>query len=142
MLNRQETIHLIIEVLNQNKNGIPAKSLAREIRDQFKNEVKKSDINPILYGEKSLFESRNYSPPVWFLKAVRSSGGTTDPAAKPTVPKRPVRQIPTPGILDPFEEYPQRPKPRSVQTELEKPLYSWQKEALDNWFENDGKGII
>ena len=142
MLNRQETIHLIIEVLNQNKNGIPAKSLAREIRDQFKNEVKKSDINPILYGEKSLFESRNYSPPVWFLKAVRSSGGTTYPAAKPTVPGRSVRQIPTEGISDTFPEYSQRPKPRSVQTELRKPLYSWQKEALDNWFENDGKGII
>ena len=30
----------LLEVLNQNKNGIPANSLAREIRDQFKNEVK------------------------------------------------------------------------------------------------------
>lgn len=145
MVNRQETIRFITEVLNQNKNGIPAKSLAREIRDQFKNEVKKSDINPILYGEKSLFESRNYSPPVWFLKVshpIGSNHGTAPPVKKPPVQKRTERQIPTQTIRHTPKKYPQRPMPQRVQTHLSTTLYTWQRAALEKWFANTGKGII
>lgn len=145
MVSRQEIIRFITEVLKQNKNGLPSKSLAREIRTVFQNEIKKSDINPILYGEKRLFESRNYSPPIWFLRTSRLvilSPEFVPPDERPIVSKRPKRRISTPRAPLIPKEYRQRPKLPHVTTKLYKSLYAWQTEALKIWFAKGGQGII
>ena len=41
--------NLITHVLKQNTIGLPAKSIAKQIREISGEDVRKSDINPILY---------------------------------------------------------------------------------------------
>ena len=124
MANRLE--NLITQVLKQNTFGIPAKSIAKKIREISGEDVKKSDINPILYKNIYLFESRNYSPPLWFLK-------------QNELKVRLKKQNPNESTI--IGEI-QKDFRSNKGLRLSNSLYEWQRSAIEKWNLNNGKGII
>ena len=135
MVNR--LVNLITHVLNQNTIGLPAKSIAKQIREISGEDVRKSDINPILYKNKYLFESRNYSPPLWFLKQNLNE-------FKPPKKNNDLKKEILVNFKNKRDEYLENNEDFNSKKvfNLRRSLYSWQKSSIEKWNFNNGKGII
>ena len=151
-MNRAQLIETIGQILNDNPNGYPAKAIAKEIRNRGNESIVKKDINPILYSERDVFVSKNYSPPVWFLKELST---IVPVAGRPDIPeqKYPPYIAPPPNSPDPlpkavpeaselFRPRIERPLPKRIFPEACRPLYDWQQRAVDAWVSSGSKGIV
>jgi RNA polymerase primary sigma factor len=128
---------------------------AKEIASVARREgfdVRRGDVNSLLYRHRHLFARSDATVPAWSLLAAayaRRVATAAAPAVAPPPPPSPVRQVGEPpakrsglsdGVLRPAGERRESPAVLGVRVPIT--LYGWQHDALEAWARQGHRGIV
>ena len=162
----------LVQVLARIGRLVDARTLAAELRLTTGRDIRKRDINPMLYGS-ALFVRHDGTPPLWRVEtsvrrpldvrgADRAAGGSVaspevvpehrphlpSPAPIDSAPKtdQPKPTVPEPRVLPTTPAAPSVPSKESSESThwplVDSKPYEWQKRAYDWWLQNGRCGIV
>lgn len=141
MTNNNEFLSLIKATLGRRSN-VSARALAKLINTSFGLQISERDLNPILYRYRAIFQREGASPPLWSLRAQKSTQALRGSRSEGPELQLNVETEVRPEVRSlPATNSPMLPD-SAAQVQLYRELRKWQSEAIDAWKEKDGRGIV